>query len=162
LPASLLLPMGRLGPAFLAYPNFDAFREWNASLVYATTAAYLATRLAGAPRVNPGRGAPPTLTAQQVTELQTLLQRQGYDIGAKVDGKLGLATRAGVKQAQLKFGLPADSYPTADLIARLRGGTASAASAAPAPASAPAPRATGTTRPKAPGTTPARPRPPGQ
>src|SRR5262245_60517504 len=57
LPASLLLPMGRLGPAFLAYPNFGAFREWNQSLVYATTAAYLATRLAGAPRVHPGNGA---------------------------------------------------------------------------------------------------------
>ena len=49
MPASLLLPMGRLGPAFLAYENFQAFLEWNQSLVYATTAAYLATRLAGAP-----------------------------------------------------------------------------------------------------------------
>ncbi|HEY0438481.1 MAG TPA: peptidoglycan-binding protein, partial [Xanthobacteraceae bacterium] len=37
-----------------------------------------------------------------------------------VDGKLGLATRKGVKQAQVKFGMPADSYPTAELIARLR------------------------------------------
>jgi lytic murein transglycosylase len=128
LPASLLLPMGRFGPAFLAYENFNAFLEWNQSLVYATTAAYLATRLTGAPKVNPGRGAPPTLTASQVLQLQTLLQRQGYDVG-KADGKLGLATRAGVKQAQLKLGLPADSYPTADLIVRLGG---SAASAAPA------------------------------
>jgi peptidoglycan hydrolase-like protein with peptidoglycan-binding domain len=85
------------------------------------------------------------------------LQRQGYDIGGKADGKFGLATRAGVKQAQLKFGMPADSYPTADLIARLRGGTAAAA-----PASAPAPRATGTARPKAPSAAPSRPRPPGQ
>src|SRR5262245_52033187 len=160
LPASLLLPMGRLGPAFPAYPNFDASREWNSSLVYATTAAYLATRLAGAPRVHPGRGAPPTLTAQQTLELQNLLQRQGYDIGGKADGKLGLATRAGVKQAQLKLGMPADSYPTAELIARLRGGTASPAST---PASAPAPKAaTKTARPKAPGAPPARPRPPGQ
>ena len=50
MPASLLLPMGRLGPAFLAYENFNAFLEWNQSLVYATTAAYLATRLAGAPQ----------------------------------------------------------------------------------------------------------------
>jgi len=159
LPASLLLPVGRHGPAFLAYANFGAFREWNASLVYATTAAYLATRLAGAPRVHPGSGVPPTLTAQQVLELQKLLQRQGYDIGDKADGKLGLATRAGVKQAQLKFGMPADSYPTAELIARLRGGTASAA---PTPASASAPRSTGTARPKAPGPAPTRPRPPGQ
>ena len=40
--------MGRGGPAFLAYPNFRVFFEWNRSLVYVTTAAYLATRLEGA------------------------------------------------------------------------------------------------------------------
>ena len=48
LTASLLLPMGRNGPAFLAYPNFDIYTEWNNSLTYATTAAYLATRIDGA------------------------------------------------------------------------------------------------------------------
>jgi Transglycosylase SLT domain/Putative peptidoglycan binding domain len=141
LPASLVLPMGRLGPAFLAYENFNAFREWNQSLVYATTAAYLATRLAGAPKVRPGSGAPPTPTAQQVLELQHLLVRHGYDVG-KADGKLGLTTRAAVKQAQLKLGVPADSYPTAELIARLRGGAA-APSAAATPPPRQAPRAAG-------------------
>ena len=34
MPASLVLPMGRHGPAFLAYPNFHVFLEWNQSLVY--------------------------------------------------------------------------------------------------------------------------------
>jgi lytic murein transglycosylase len=38
--ASLLLPMGRFGPAFLAYENFQAYLKWNSSLVYSTTAAY--------------------------------------------------------------------------------------------------------------------------
>jgi lytic murein transglycosylase len=121
LPASLLLPTGRLGPAFLAYQNFHAFLEWNQSLVYATTAAYLATRIAGAPRVSPGNGKPVTLMAGQIAELQRQLLRQGHDVG-KVDGKLGLATRAGVKAAQLKLGLPADSYPTPELLGRLGGG----------------------------------------
>jgi lytic murein transglycosylase len=144
LKASLLLPMGRLGPAFLAYENFNAFLEWNQSLVYATTAAYLATRLQGAPRVHPGAGAPPVLSAQQILELQTLLARQGYDAG-KADGKLGLTTRAAVRQAQLKFGLPADAYPTAELIARLGGSSASAAPTeatrpVQAPKRAPAPK----------------------
>ena len=49
MPSSLLLPMGRMGPAFLAYPNFAAYTEWNNSLIYSTTAGYLATRIAGAP-----------------------------------------------------------------------------------------------------------------
>ncbi len=29
MPASLLLPMGRTGPAFLAYANFAAYTEWK-------------------------------------------------------------------------------------------------------------------------------------
>jgi lytic murein transglycosylase len=145
LPASLLLPMGRLGPAFLAYENFNAFLEWNQSLVYATTAAYLATRLQGAPRVHPGNGAP-TLSAQQILELQSLLTRQGYDVG-KPDGKLGLTTRAAVKQAQLKVGLPADAYPTAELIARLGGSSASAAPETARPKQAPK-RAPAPTQPR--------------
>ena len=40
----LLLPMGRHGPAFLAYPNFKAFLGWNSAMVYSTTVAYFATR----------------------------------------------------------------------------------------------------------------------
>ena len=52
LPASLILPMGRHGPAFLAYPNFQAFLGWNSAYVYSTTVAYFATRLAGAPTVD--------------------------------------------------------------------------------------------------------------
>jgi lytic murein transglycosylase len=117
--ASLLLLMGRNGPAFLAYPNFQAYLGWNSALVYATTAAYLATRLEGAPPVHRGNGRVPTLSPGQITELQRLLARHGFADG-NADGKLGLATRAGVRKAQMKLGLPADSYPTADLIERLR------------------------------------------
>jgi peptidoglycan hydrolase-like protein with peptidoglycan-binding domain len=47
------------------------------------------------------------------------LTQSGYDVG-KIDGKIGTATRKAVKQAQLKTGLPADSYPTPDLIERMR------------------------------------------
>ena len=47
LPAALVLPMGRNGPAFLAYPNFDVYTHWNQSLTYALTAAHLAARMAG-------------------------------------------------------------------------------------------------------------------
>ena len=120
LPASLVLPMGRNGPAFLAYPNFKAYTEWNAAIVYATTAAYFATRLAGAPKVSPGNAPVQVLTSQQVQELQRLLVAQRFLTG-DADGRLGAMTRAGVKKAQLKVGLPADSYPTLELIERLRG-----------------------------------------
>jgi hypothetical protein len=121
LPASLLLPMGRYGPAFLAYNNFKTFLEWNQSLVYSTTAAYYATRLAGSPVMSKGSGPIPQVSFEQVRELQQLLLRAGYKIG-EADGKLGLNTRAAIKQAQLKYGLPADSYPSVELIERMRGG----------------------------------------
>ena len=121
LQASLVLPMGRNGPAFLAYPNFKAYTEWNSALVYATTAAYFATRLAGAPPVGPGSGQVEVPNAQQVQELQRLLIGRGFLIG-DADGRMGLQTRAAVKQAQLQYGLPADSYPTPELNERLRSG----------------------------------------
>jgi hypothetical protein len=117
--ASLLLPMGRLGPAFLAYPNFKVFLEWNSSLVYSTTAAYFATRMAGAGRVNRGNP-PPGLTLAEGKQLQQLLTKKGYDVG-KIDGIVGELTREAVRDVQKKLGMPADSYPTRELLARLRG-----------------------------------------
>jgi lytic murein transglycosylase len=121
LPASLLLPMGRFGPAFLAYDNFQIYPKWNQSLSYCITAAHLATRLAGAPPFSRGNAQVPDWSFQQMKELQQLLVRRGFTVG-EVDGKLGAATRAGVKAAQMKLGLPADSYPTPDLLERLRAG----------------------------------------
>jgi hypothetical protein len=119
-PASLVLPMGRFGPAFLAYPNFQVYLKWNQSLVYSLTAAYYATRLAGAGPMQKGSGAPPPLSLEQAKDLQRMLARYGYT--GEVDGKLGLSTRAAIKASQLKLGLPADSYPTVELLDRLRGG----------------------------------------
>jgi lytic murein transglycosylase len=117
-PAALILPMGRLGPAFLAYQNFPVFWEWNNSSNYILSAAYLATRLAGAPRMDRGN-APAILGTEEMREVQQRLNTLGYDAG-EPDGRLGEATRAGVKQAQLALGLPADGYPTKELLARLR------------------------------------------
>jgi len=120
LPASLLLPMGRFGPAFLVYQNFQVYLQWNNSLIYSTTAAYLATRIAGAQALHRGNP-PPALAFNEVKDMQAMLVRAGYDVGA-VDGFLGLKTRQAIKAMQMKYGLPADSYPTADLLARMRGG----------------------------------------
>lgn len=117
LPASLLLPMGRNGPAFLAYPNFDVYLEWNQSLTYTTTAAYFATRLAGAERVNAG-SPQPGLSADQMKALQQRLADKGYNVG-KIDGILGAGTRAAIRAEQQRLGLPADAWPTAELLQNL-------------------------------------------
>lgn len=120
LPASLLLPMGRLGPAFLVYDNFKVYTTWNNSLTYATTAAYLATRIAGAGKMSRGAAKIPELNFEETKELQRLLARRGYDVG-KIDGIMGALSRTAVKKEQKKAGLPADSWPTAELLAALRG-----------------------------------------
>jgi lytic murein transglycosylase len=118
--ASLLLPMGRHGPAFLAYHNFTkVYLKWNESLVYSLTAAYFATRLAGAPVVSPGNGPVEALDYKQIIELQKVLAKKGFDVG-EIDGKLGSMTRAAVKQLQIKFGMPADSWPTPDFLAKIK------------------------------------------
>jgi peptidoglycan hydrolase-like protein with peptidoglycan-binding domain len=111
--------MGRSGPAFLAYPNFDVYTQWNQSLTYALTAAHLAARMAGAPNLARTDGSVTSLSYEEIKEVQSLLKRRGYDVG-EIDGKLGANTRKAVKEMQMKFGLPADSYPTAELLTALR------------------------------------------
>jgi lytic murein transglycosylase len=114
LPTSILLPMGRNGPAFLAYPNFSVLFEWNQSLVYVTTAAYFATRLMGAPVYNAGNPEP-GLSGEQMIQLQQRLAARGHDVG-RVDGILGSRTRAAVQAEQTRLGLPADAWPTVALL----------------------------------------------
>ncbi|MEL7544604.1 MAG: lytic murein transglycosylase [Pseudomonadota bacterium] len=117
--AALLLPMGRNGPAFLTYDNFDIYTQWNESLVYALTAAYFATRLDGAPRLTKPSPRLKTWDYKAIRGLQASLVKRGHDVGG-VDGKMGAKTRAAIKAEQLRLGLPADSYPSAKLIRALR------------------------------------------
>jgi lytic murein transglycosylase len=117
LPASVILPQGRKGPAFLTYPNFDIYFDWNQSFTYVLTAAYFATRIDGAPVFsagNPEKG----LSGNQMKQLQTKLQARGHNVG-KIDGILGAGTRAAVQAEQQRLGLPADAWPTRSLLNKL-------------------------------------------
>lgn len=117
LPASVIIPQGRKGPAFLAYPNFQVYFEWNQSFVYVLTAAYFATRLEGAP-VFDARNPEPGLSGPEMQALQRKLQVLGYDVG-KIDGILGSGTRRAVREMQAKLGMPVDGWPTVALLRRL-------------------------------------------
>lgn len=115
--ASLLIPMGRKGPAFLSYRNFDIFVEWNKSIVYATTAAYFASRLAGGEQFH--LGTPEAgLSTEELKELQNKLVAHGYEMG-RIDGVFGTMTRDAVRTEQLRLGMPADSWPTRELLEKL-------------------------------------------
>ncbi|MDD5393971.1 MAG: lytic murein transglycosylase [Thiothrix sp.] len=116
--AALLLPMGRNGPAFLAFPNFDVFLAWNESTVYSATAAYFATRLAGAKPLRAGNAPVASLTMGQTKQLQATLKGRGFPV-TKVDGIIGEETRNAVRQIQQELKLPADGYPDAGLLGRM-------------------------------------------
>lgn len=119
LPASLILPQGRKGPAFLAYPNFNVYFEWNQSFTYVLTAAYFATRLQGAQVYD--AGAPEQgLGPDQMKRLQQALQKRGYDVG-QIDGILGANTRKAVQKEQIRLEIPADAWPTPALLTKLEG-----------------------------------------
>lgn len=115
--ASIILPQGHRGPAFMVFHNYRTLFEWNQSFTYVTTVAYFATRLMGAPVYqagNPQQG----LDQNQMRDLQTRLTRRGFDVGG-IDGILGANTRAAVQDVQAQLGLPADAWPTPDLLRRL-------------------------------------------
>lgn len=117
LSASILLPQGRKGPAFLAYPNYRVLFEWNKSFVYVTTAAYFATRIEGAEPYAAGKP-DPALDLDQMKALQEKLAALGHDVG-EIDGILGAGTRTAVQKEQARLGLPADGWPTRDLLGAL-------------------------------------------
>lgn len=117
LPASVIIPQGRKGPAFLAYPNFNVYFEWNQSFTYVLTAAYFATRLNGGPVFNAGNP-DPGLSGQQMKQLQQKLSARGYDVG-DIDGILGAKSREAVQKVQQELGMPADAWPTVTLLNRL-------------------------------------------
>ena len=114
LPASILLPQGRKGPAFIIYPNYRVLFEWNKSFVYVTTAAYFATRIEGAPPYDPGKP-DAALSVEATTALQKKLAAMGHDVG-KIDGIIGAGTRRAVQAEQKRLGLPADGWPTKALV----------------------------------------------
>ena len=117
LPASLVVPQGRKGPAFITYPNFNIYLEWNQSFIYTTSAAYFATRLGGAPpyqKGNPEEG----LDDASMKALQTRLQAMGHDVG-EIDGILGSGTRTAIQKEQLRLGMPADGWATPALLSAL-------------------------------------------
>ena len=117
LPGSILLPQGRKGPAFIAYPNYRVLFEWNKSFVYVTTAAYFATRIEGAPPYDAG-DPDPALSLDAAKALQKKLAARGHDVG-KIDGVIGAGTRRAVQIEQKRLGLPADGWPTQALLDKL-------------------------------------------
>lgn len=116
----VLLPAGARGPAFLVGPNFRAILRYNNATSYALGVGLLAQRLAGGPGVQtPWPRDEQALSRSQIQALQTALNARGFNTGTP-DGINGPATRNGVRQYQQSLGLPADGYPTVELLLGLQ------------------------------------------
>jgi lytic murein transglycosylase len=118
----LMLPAGPRGPAFLVSRNFEAIYGYNAAESYALAIAHLSDRLRGGgpfqtrwPTDDPG------LSRAQRRELQGLLLRRGYDVGAP-DGAIGDKTRSAIADYQARLGMKRDGRPGARILEALRSG----------------------------------------
>ncbi len=119
-PASIILPAGWRGPAFILYPNFKAVMNWNRSTLYALSVAILAQQIAGGPAVmQPAPSDDEPLSRSTVIDLQTRLTRLGFYTD-EADGLLGPKTRSAVRMFQKQIGMPADGHATPQLVARLQ------------------------------------------
>lgn len=119
--ASIVLPAGYEGPAFLVHQNYRTILNWNRSLLYAVAVGHLADRLRGAGPLQSRRpDAEVPLSRVDVQDLQRLLAAKGFYAGG-TDGVIGPETRRAIRAYQKHMRLPPDGYPTAGLLERLRG-----------------------------------------
>jgi len=120
--ATLIMPGGASGPAFLVTRNFQAIRRYNNALAYALGVGHLADRIAGGgPIVTPWpRGYTPLDEAGR-TELQARLSAIGFPL-QKIDGKIGPETIVAIRRFEQQHGLPVTGNASLELLTMLRGG----------------------------------------
>lgn len=118
--ASLQLPAGHQGPAFLLLDNFRSILKYNNSTSYALAIGLLADNLLRSTEI---KGQWPRgerqLGRSERVELQELLAQAGFDPGP-ADGIIGANTRKAIRALQLQLNWPADGYPNTQLLQQLR------------------------------------------
>jgi lytic murein transglycosylase len=118
--ATLLLPAGARGPAFLMLQNFHVIMKYNPAEAYALAIGHLADRMrGGAPLVQAWPRDERVLTLQERYELQQLLSTHGFVIGAP-DGFIGPATRLAIRSYQTSIGQIPDGFASSEVLDRLR------------------------------------------
>lgn len=119
--ASLLLPAGHQGPAFLVTANFMTIMKYNHSTAYALAIGLLSDALQqGGTHLSahwPTHQRP--LSRDERLLMQQRLAVKGFSPGT-IDGVIGINSRKAIRAYQQSQRLPADGYPTAELLDRLR------------------------------------------
>ncbi|WP_226101932.1 lytic murein transglycosylase [Dickeya oryzae] len=120
--ASILLPVGKNGPAFLVTGNFRAILRYNNYVSYALTVGLLSDNYQhDTPVLKPWPPQETPLTLKEREALQILLQEKQLYQGA-IDGNIGSGTTQAIRTYQQQQGVAADGYPDHALLDRLRCG----------------------------------------
>ena len=112
--ATILLPQGANGPAFLALPNHYVIRRYNNSVSYALAIGLTADGIMGKPALSKAWPNDPSMSREQRIGAQRALTQLGYDTQG-VDGVIGSNTRAALRRWQMATGRIADGYLTPTL-----------------------------------------------
>ena len=116
---AIVMPQGWQGPAFMIFSNFDVVMDWNRSVNYALSVAYLANQLdKDNPIIARENAQTQALSFNQMWALQGRLNELGYDCGPP-DGFPGLKTQTAVGQYQASQFLPQDGYASFSLYQQL-------------------------------------------
>jgi lytic murein transglycosylase len=118
-PASLLLPEGTYGPAFLTPKNYYVIKDYNFSDLYVLFVGHLSDRITDARSFE----TPWSQSTQLRTAEVEAMQRRMTELGLyrdKIDGKAGMLTRAALGAYQKANGLKLDCWPTAEVLAHMR------------------------------------------
>lgn len=118
--ASILLPGGHQGAAFMIFNNFSVLEAYNTADAYVIGVGHLADRIAGGPAIKaswPRQDR--ALTFEERKEIQRLLTAKGFDT-EKIDGRIGPLTIDAARAYQVANGLVPDGYVSPGLLAHLR------------------------------------------
>jgi lytic murein transglycosylase len=118
--ASLLMPEGSYGPAFLTPKNYFVLKDYNFSDLYVLFVGHLSDRIAGATGFETPWSKSQQLRTAEVEEMQRILTTRGF-YKDKLDGKAGMLTRAALGEYQKKHGLKLDCWPTQAVLDHMRG-----------------------------------------
>jgi len=118
--ASILLPGGARGAAFVIFDNFHVIERYNTADAYVIAVGHLSDRIIGGPAIRASwpRGDRP-LSFREKKEMQKLLTAKGFDTEG-IDGIIGPNTIQAVREYQASLGLVPDGWISLDILKRLR------------------------------------------
>lgn len=119
-PASVLLPGGSRGAAFMVYSNFAVIERYNSADAYVIGVGHLSDRIIGGKRIQ--HSWPRELRAlsgEEREELQERLTAAGFG-PLTIDAKMGPLTVSAIRAFQRASGVTPDGFPSLNILERLR------------------------------------------